>query len=556
MCTSSAEGLEDAQNKEGIVVTTKAKKLQKALIAKKKRLLEKRAEMAEQLEAIKESDPFWFFIPSDGSISEQGRKLLEKYLKPDDIPSRLDGQVDVFRSEAPIRGASGGNQSGKSTDGAIEANIEVTGQLPIALKGIYPEYKLRDINDGKIKAVRVVCVSNKQFLNTVKPTYQKWVPREYLLHGKWKDSYSAEQNTLKYYKPGTEIQIGYIEFMTNNQDTTDFQGPPLDMVIYDEEPKEDIYKENLLRFTTAARLNILFCWTPTQGLTWTADKFVEDIDESGNKIELFKLCSVTNKCANLDVLDEIIGELTSYEEIKMRLLGEFISLSGLVYGNIFDRSVHVIPPFYEDLDRERAYEDYLMLTGLDPHGVTPSGMIFLLLDREGNCYVDRCWDKTALVSDIKDAWHDTVDESGYRHGWAIADQSSNTSIIAFGGLNIYNELRKPPNAIPALRTSVKFEGSIKAGVDVIKQYLREDPETGIRKLFIVDRPENRKLIASFRTLERDTYPNEDAKGPKDKIKEGKHHLHAALRYIFQFPLCWYPAVDEIPESMYASGDYY
>ena len=143
-----------------------------------------------------------------------------------------------------------------------------------------------------------------------------------------------------------------------------------------------------------------------------------------------------------------------------------------------------------------------------------------------------------------------MDESGYRHGWGIADQSSNTSIIAFGGLNIYNELRKPPNAIPALRTSVKFEGSIKAGVDVIKQYLREDPETGIRKLFIVDRPENRKLIASFRTLERDTYPNEDAKGPKDKIKEGKHHLHAALRYIFQFPLCWYPAVDEVPESIY------
>ena len=506
-----------------------------------------------------ESDPFWFFVPSDGSIPEQGKVFLKKYLKPDDIPAKLDGQTDVFKSDAPIRGASGGNQSGKSTTGAIEAYIQATGQLPFSLVDMYPQHLLPDMTTGKIRAIRVVCVSNKQFLNTVKPTYQKWCPKEYLLNGKWKDSFSAEQNTLRLFNPGTTDQIAYVEFMTNNQDVEDFQGPPLDMVIYDEEPKEDIYKENLLRFTTASRLNILFCWTPTKGLTWTADKFlVEEGGERDEKVELYKLCSVTNKCANLDVLDEIISELTSYEEIKMRLLGEFISLSGLVYGNIFSRD-NVIDPFYEDLVKEnpqKAYEDYLMITGLDPHGVTPSGMVFLLLDREGNCYVDRCWNETALVSDIKASWHDTVDENGYRHGWGIADQSSNTSIIAFGGLNIYNELRRPPNAIPALRTSVKFEGSIKAGVDVIKQYLKPHPETEIRRLFVVNRPENKDLITSFRTLERDTYPNEDVKGMKDKIKEGRHHLHAALRYIFQFPLCWYPAVDEIPESVFANNDYY
>jgi phage terminase large subunit-like protein len=529
----------------------------KTRAAKKKRILEKLEEAREQLDAMHESDPFWFFEPSDGSIPEKGRKFLEKHLKPEDIPAKLDGQTDVFMSEAPIRGASGGNQSGKSTDGAVEAYVEITGELPTALKGIYPEHRLRDIDDGKIKAVRVVCVSNKQFLNTVKPTYQKWVPREYLLKGRWKDSYSAEQNTLKLYKPGTDKQIGYIEFMTNNQDVTDFQGPPLDMVIYDEEPKEEIYKENLLRFVTAERLNILFCWTPTLGLTWTAEKFSDDEDERGNKVELFKLCTVTNKCANLDVVDEIIDEIDNYEEKKMRLLGEFISLSGLVYGNSFNRKVHVIKPFYEHLERTKAYRDYVMLTGMDPHLVTSSAMDFVLVDREGNCYVDLCWDRTAEVDEIKSDWHKIVKERNYRAGWSVADKSSDSSIVAFGGLNIFKELRTAPKNIAGLRQSIKFEGSIKAGVNEMKQRLRGPKIEGTEKrglptLYIVDRPENKKLISSFRTLERDTYPNEDAKGPKDKIKEGKHHLHAALRYIFQFPVCWYPAVDEVPESDYAN----
>jgi len=554
-------------------------KLKKNLIAKKKRLLAKYKEMSEQFEAMKESDPFWFFEPSDGSIPERGVVFLKKYLKPDDIPPRLDGQVDIFKSEAQVVGGSGGNQSGKTTYGIIRAYIQATGKLPTSLVGIFPEHLVPKVDTQHRQAIRVACVSNKQFLNTVKPGYQKWCPREYLLHGKWKDSYSAEQNTLKLYEPGTEDQIAYIEFMTNNQDTTDFQGPPLDMVIYDEEPKEEIYKENLLRFTTADRLNIVFCWTPTQGLTWTADKFVENIDASGNKIELFKLCSVTNKCANLDVLDEIIGELTSYEEIKMRLLGEFISLSGLVYGNIFDRQIHIIPPFFEDMDRDKRYDDYLMLTGLAPHSVTPSGMVFTLIDREGNCYIDLCWDETADTDEIKKGWHKIVKEKGYRAGWAIADQSADSTNIAFGGLNIYNELRKMPDGIPAMRTSVKYEGSIKAGVDVMKKRLKgprikcnvcqgiprdevcekcdgKGETRGRPTMFIVDRPENKKLITSFRTLERDTYPNEDVKGPKDKIKEGKHHLHSALRFIHQFPMMWYPAVDEIPESDYASGDYY
>jgi hypothetical protein len=97
-------------------------------------------------------------------------------------------------------------------------------------------------------------------------------------------------------------------------------------------------------------------------------------------------------------------------------------------------------------------------------------------------------------------------------------------------------------------------------VDIIRQMLIGRDELHPR-LMVIDRPENQELIHSFRTLQRDTFTNEDTRGPKDAIAEGKHDHHAALRYILQSPLRWYPleapeskdykAAEEAVEAMYA-----
>jgi hypothetical protein len=47
------------------------------------------------------------------------------------------------------------------------------------------------------------------------------------------------------------------------------------------------------------------------------------------------------------------------------------------------------------------------------------------------------------------------------------------------------------------------------------------------------------------TLEREQGTNEDVQGPKDKIKEGKHHRHAAMRYGFQFPIRFTRVTNEV-----------
>lgn len=440
------------------------------------------------------------------------------------------------------------HNSGKSTIASVKRFIEVTGEVPISLEGIYPKERLRK-DYGYCERVRIVGVDNKTLLNTVIPTYQKWCPREFLKKGSWIESFSTEQRTLSLYAPGRtgNEPIGSFEFMTNQQDVESFQGPPVHRINYDEEPRQAIRKENLMRFVTTERVNEMFCMTPTNGISWATDLFNGESMEEGT--ECYKLASITNKNANLAVLEQIIVALDSYEERKMRLLGETISISGLVYGKLFDRRIHVIEPFFEKLRPEQKKE-YLCLTGLDPHLVTPTAMVFMLLDREGNTYVDRCHFKDGDTSEIKEAFHTVVREMGYRTGWSVADKSADSSIMAFGGRNIFRELSRGKDAIPALRTSEKFEGSVKAGVDEIKKRLKVDERTGRPRLFIVDRPETKSLITAFRTLERDTYANEDEKGLKDRIKEGRHHLHAAMRYLFQFPLNWYALMDNVPEPQY------
>lgn len=491
-----------------------------------------------ELEAM---DPFYYFKPTTGVIEERERAFLLKYLKEEDIPDRVDGQVDMMRQTRGIVGSSGGNQSGKSVSGTIRGYIRTTGEVPEIMEG-WREYDFdRERAKKKFIRGRVVGVDFKQLSNTVLPTWQEWAPRKYLKNGKWTDSYSSQHNMLTLYR--NKKPCGTIEFMTNKMETESFQGPPLDWVVYDEEPKAAIHKENLMRFTTSDSLDMDFCFTPTAGITWTADLFMgEGFDGQDCDAKLFKLCSVNNPKANLEVLEKILNEITDYNELKMRLLGEFVSLSGLVYGKLF-KPEHIIKPFFDDLTPGDK-KDYLCLFGCDPHLVTDTAGVWMLVDREGNMYVDRCYAGSVDTDEFKADFHRIVKDSGYRMGWCVADKSSNSTIIAFGGRNIYRELRGGENAIPALRTSEKYEGSIKAGVNEIKKMFKEN------RLFVVDRRENRELIKSFRTLERDTYANEDKSGPKDRIAEGRHHHHASLRYIFQYPINWYPEQMYAPEPAY------
>lgn len=508
------------------------------------------AELDRKEKQIISEDPFWYFIPNDGDITPERRKVLARYLKEEDIPQKCDSQLDVILSKASIVGDSGGNRSSKTVGGTIKGIIKQTGELPESLMK-YEEHFKDYVERAKNKFVRgrVTAVDNKQLHRVVLDAWKYWIPRKYLKKGNWEESYSKEFDILTLYR--NKKPCGTVEFLTNSQEVKSSQGGDLDWANFDEEPDKERYKETLMRFGTADRLDIQIDWTPTEGLSWATDLFHhgifdEDTEDREKDIELFKLTTVCNRFVNLETIIKIMdgfAKVSSYEEMKMRLLGEAISLSGLVYGNLFNRSIHVIPPF------PITYKDHIIYRGIDPHLVKPTCCVELAVDREENEYVIGCYSKDVDTTDIKRDLALRAVERRYRLGWSVCDKSADSTIHVLGDRNIYRELKMGENFIPALFTSEKYEGSIKAGVDQIKQLLKINDITKKPKLFIFDMPENKPLIQAFMTLERETYTNEDKKGKKDRIAEGRHDAHACLRYCHQRPIRWIPYYVQKPQPV-------
>jgi hypothetical protein len=179
----------------------------------------------ERVRVLKEMDPFWFYEPAGRTPTEEGSALLRKYLKAEDIPETFDSALDAHMSKAGIVGVLGGNQSSKSTTGCINDLIKTTGQMPESLKGL-ADHRLPK---KEFNRARVVCADYTYgILNHNLPALKKWVPKQYLIDGKWEKSWSDKRNTLTLVDPKKRAPCGTIEFMSNQADVVTFQGPPLD----------------------------------------------------------------------------------------------------------------------------------------------------------------------------------------------------------------------------------------------------------------------------------------------------------------------------------------
>lgn len=541
----------------------------------KQETLEMMKDFDDKIRIAEESDPFWFYKPTVNEVNDDQRTFLKEFLRPEDIPARLDSALDVHACTANIVGVSGGNQSSKTTTCTIEDLIKATRAIPESLKGIYPESKLPT---KKLNRIRIICEDYQNgILKHNLPNLMRWTPKSYLVDGRWERSWSAEKMQLTLIHPEEHQICATIELMTNNAEVGTFQGPPIDRVRYDEEPREDIFDENLLRFVTSDHLDIAFGMTPTNGLSWVYDRlWNKDVDLTGkNTIRWFQLCSISNPKANLNTLREICKNIKRYDELKMRLLGEWISLSGLVYGAYFKRRIHVIAPeklglsggqyldchcssaVYGDLSVSIAdlphaagcpFLSYVAFLGLDPHEVKATAAVVVCVDRDDTVFVDRCYKGDKTLKDVKRDLNKIL--SLYRYGFGKCDPHADSDRTAFDNINAWKILTHGENPIPGLRKADAYKGSILAGVDIIRQMLIGRDEQHPR-LMVLDRPENQELIHSFRTLQRDMYANEDTRGPKDAIAEGKHDHHAALRYILQSPLSWRPLEDRAESFEFA-----
>lgn len=157
-------------------------------------------------------------------------------------------QVTFHSSEAQGRLFLGGNRSGKSVGGAVEAIWWVTGKHPYM---VTPPPPVR----GRVVSVDFINGVEK----IVKPEIARWLPTSELVGGSWETAYNKELRTL------TLNNGSSIEFMSYDQVLEKFAGTSRHFIWFDEEPPHDIFTECKMRLIdTGGRWWITM--TPVEGM--------------------------------------------------------------------------------------------------------------------------------------------------------------------------------------------------------------------------------------------------------------------------------------------------
>lgn len=222
----------------------------------------------------------------------------------------------------------GGNRSGKTLVTVIDDIIQA-----IDAKAVPDHLKQYKKWDPPFKW-RIVAMDFDQIELVIFEELKRWIPPSQLLGDDWSKAYNRERRVLRF-KNGSICQ-----FKTYEQPAKNHGGAPLHRVHMDEEPPEDIWRENNIRVTDYDG-DLLCSMTPVEGLTWMYDKFFMPW-EKGNLINAYvQTVDMDDNPFLTEAAKEAALADYSEEERAARKQGKFIHFHGRVYDEFDER--HVIP---------------------------------------------------------------------------------------------------------------------------------------------------------------------------------------------------------------------
>lgn len=312
------------------------------------------------LEQLSSLDPGALGMLDDASLLILAQQLLDlqaqdrqvnqlRYYQPVSERSK-----QIHLSTAKTLGVGGGNGSSKTDSTLVELVIRCTGQIPLSLQDCYPREKLR----GPINT-RVVVESLTTTLFPIilpKLDYRKWqgvdqaggarghwgwIPQDCLIDGKWDKSWRSHERILSlYYRhPDNREQIlgtSTIQFMSYDQDPSDFASGDFHFVLHDEPPKEAIWVENMARTMRVDGTNMLaMTWPddPTIAVDWMLDRIYEPAQPGKHRdpnVEWINLVTTENRNLNQDAIARTAGQMSQAER-SSRIYGQPIRLSNRVH---------------------------------------------------------------------------------------------------------------------------------------------------------------------------------------------------------------------------------
>ena len=343
--------------------------------------------------------------------------------------------------------AVGGNRSSKTETALAEMVIQMTGVVPFSLQDTYPKCKLR----APIRARIIARTTTNTWATVILPKLQwwqwngrgeqggpfghwGWIPREFLIKGDWKESWSEKYRTLTLTN-GSTMQV-----MSHENDVSEFSGGSFHFIVIDEGISSPKYRENLMR-TMDVGGQVIMAMTPPDeeaaswDAAWTYDQLYEKGIAGPNKdpnIDAFTLYTEANRILDSEQIAAVTSGLTAGQR-EVRLHGRYLHLSGRIYNTFSDRPrlwcfrcndlvfsgicghddlvefCHIINPDVE-------FYRWPTIYALDPHPRKPHAMLWVAIDP-----ADDWWQVGELEVDGEpEVVRDKVFEFEKRHGLSIA----------------------------------------------------------------------------------------------------------------------------------------
>jgi len=235
-------------------------------------------------------------------------------------------QETVHKSDKSIVFFFGGNRVGKTQMGAAEMVWYLLGDHPF--KEIKPPI-----------SAWACCLSTDVQMEASQPKIMALLPQE-------------EIRKIYYLRNGIiqriELKNGSnLTFKSYEQGAEKFQSAGKDIIWFDEEPPQDIFKESIIRREAGKDLKVICTMTPVNGLTWT----YYDVFRNPAKNTEWYLASWNDNIYLTEEQKEEMRSQYSEDELVYREKGGFIHLSGQVYKS-FDPSKHIIEDYNVEPDDE------------------------------------------------------------------------------------------------------------------------------------------------------------------------------------------------------------
>lgn len=269
----------------------------------------------------------------------------------------------IHLSTARTIGVGGGNGSSKTDTCLADIIICCTGVIPLSLQSSYPREKLR----GPINC-RIVVESLTTTLAPIilpKLDYRKWqgvdsaggqrghwgwIPQDCLINGQWDKSWKSHERILRLYyrNPDNRDQIigeSSIQFMSYDQDPSDFASGDFHIVLHDEPPKEAIWVENMARtMRVDGRMMLAMTWPddPTIAVDWILDRLYEPAQPGPKRDpdkEWVNLVTTENMNLNQTAIARVAAQYTLAER-STRIYGQPIRLSNRIHPLYTDEPRH------------------------------------------------------------------------------------------------------------------------------------------------------------------------------------------------------------------------